>query len=90
MLGSTYLEILRDDLTNIYNYLLCSFQRTNNFSIRQTGCQILNGGDEEIRTPDPLLARQVLSQLSYAPMSGYALFSIIHSEESVIFLKLYL
>ena len=30
MLGSTYLEILRDDLTNIFNnYLLCSFQRTN-------------------------------------------------------------
>ena len=27
-----------------------------------------HGGDEEIRTPDPLLARQVLSQLSYAPM----------------------
>ena len=26
-----------------------------------------NGGDEEIRTPDPLLARQVLSQLSYTP-----------------------
>ena len=24
-------------------------------------------GDEGIRTPDPLLARQVLSQLSYAP-----------------------
>ena len=69
VLGSTYLEILRDDLTNIYNYLLCSFQRTNN-SISQTRCQILNGGDEEIRTPDPLLARQVLSQLSYAPVMG--------------------
>ena len=26
------------------------------------------GGDEEDRTPDPLLARQVLSQLSYAPI----------------------
>jgi hypothetical protein len=26
-----------------------------------------NGGDEETRTPDPLLARQVLSQLSYTP-----------------------
>ena len=26
-----------------------------------------NGGDEEDRTPDPLLAGQVLSQLSYAP-----------------------
>ena len=27
-------------------------------------------GDEEIRTLDPLLARQVLSQLSYAPISS--------------------
>ena len=26
-------------------------------------------GDEEIRTLDPLLARQVLSQLSYTPVS---------------------
>ena len=26
-----------------------------------------SGGDEEDRTPDPLLARQVLSQLSYTP-----------------------
>lgn len=29
---------------------------------------IIIGGDEEIRTPDPLLARQVLSQLSYTPL----------------------
>ena len=28
------------------------------------------GGDEENRTPDPLLARQVLSQLSYTPKLG--------------------
>ena len=28
------------------------------------------GGDEEDRTPDPLLARQVLSQLSYTPIFG--------------------
>ena len=27
-----------------------------------------SNGDKEIRTPDPLLARQVLSQLSYTPM----------------------
>ena len=27
------------------------------------------GGDEEDRTPDPLLAKQVLSQLSYTPIS---------------------
>ena len=28
----------------------------------------IHGGDEEDRTPDPLLAKQVLSQLSYTPM----------------------
>ena len=27
------------------------------------------GGDEEDRTPDPLRARQVLSQLSYTPIN---------------------
>ena len=26
------------------------------------------GGDEGVRTPDPLLAKQVLSQLSYTPI----------------------
>ena len=30
------------------------------------GCQSA-GGDERIRTADPLLAKQVLSQLSYIP-----------------------
>ena len=30
---------------------------------------ISSGGDEEDRTPDPLRARQVLSQLSYTPVS---------------------
>ena len=29
------------------------------------------GGDEGIRTPDPLLAGQVLSQLSYTPILGF-------------------
>ena len=29
---------------------------------------ISSGGDEEVRTPDPLRARQVLSQLSYTPI----------------------
>ena len=28
------------------------------------------GGDEEDRTPDPLRAKQVLSQLSYTPVQG--------------------
>ena len=33
------------------------------------------GGDEQNRTVDPLLARQVLSQLSYTPVFGRALFA---------------
>ena len=32
-------------------------------------------GDGEIRTLDPLLARQVLSQLSYAPMHRFCAFN---------------
>ena len=32
------------------------------------------GGDEEDRTPDPLRARQVLSQLSYTPMGRFEAF----------------
>ena len=35
----------------------------------------LYGGDEENRTPDPLLARQVLSQLSYTPILLVLVFS---------------
>ena len=42
--------------------------------------QVLFGGDEENRTPDPLLARQVLSQLSYTPMVlFFKAFSIVFS-----------
>ena len=40
-----------------------SFVITKIFSFQGT-----NGGNEESRTPDPLLARQVLSQLSYTPI----------------------
>ena len=43
--------------------MICSFQCAKH----NTYCA--NGGDKESRTPDPLLARQVLSQLSYAPTS---------------------
>ena len=28
------------------------------------------GGDEETRTPDPLLAKEMLCQLSYVPVTG--------------------
>ncbi len=42
-------------------------------SIDLFGCQCA-GGDERIRTADPLLAKQVLSQLSYIPWG--ALFAL--------------
>ena len=29
-----------------------------------------DGGDEETRTPDPLLAKEMLCQLSYVPVSA--------------------
>ena len=38
-------------------------------SIDLFGCQCA-GGDERTRTADPLLAKQVLSQLSYIPVHG--------------------
>ena len=49
------------------------------------------GGDEENRTPDPLLARQVLSQLSYTPVLNRArkyFPTLFHHFEGTSFRKL--
>ena len=53
---------------------------------------VLFGGDEENRTPDPLLARQVLSQLSYTPivyrvLPSYALFEDSFLSEEILKIK---
>ena len=40
------------------------------FKVRCLGLGLIPSGDGEIRTLDPLLARQVLSQLSYTPMDA--------------------
>ena len=54
-----------------FRYFLCGFQGAlilkQNQAIHKTRCSSephKSNGDEEIRTLDPLLARQVLSQLS--------------------------
>ena len=48
------------------------------FKVRSYGSSLRSfGGDKEIRTLDPLLARQVLSQLSYAPISFCLSFSVV-------------
>ena len=46
---------------------LCRFLRTRQLPAL---CESVSGagGDEEARTPDPLRARQMLSQLSYTPV----------------------
>ena len=48
---------------------------------------MLIGGAEEDRTPDPLRARQVLSQLSYTPMVAWAGSSLLlfHFFSEVLF-----
>ena len=56
MVGLSRLELLTSRLSGV---------RSNQLSYRPI---TIDGGDEENRTPDPLLARQVLSQLSYAPV----------------------
>ncbi len=40
-------------------------------AVTSSGICAVPSGDEGIRTPDPLLARQVLSQLSYTPISAF-------------------
>ena len=45
--------------------ICCLFHHIFSYSV----FNVLIGGDEQIRTVDPLLARQVLSQLSYTPIS---------------------
>ena len=42
----------------------------------------VSGGDEESRTPDPLLARQMLSQLSYTPIASSLIFLFFMSPEN--------
>ena len=46
--------------------MVCSFQGT----IQDPFCFSGSSGDKGIRTLDPLLARQVLSQLSYTPIKN--------------------
>jgi hypothetical protein len=40
-----------------------------------------SGGDEETRTPDPLLAKEMLCQLSYVPAPGGEWWAILDSNQ---------
>ena len=45
--------------------------RSNHLSYEPIYLSKISGGDERDRTDDPLLAKQVLSQLSYTPVSDH-------------------
>ena len=49
---------------------------TPSFAVRLRLYASLSNGDGEIRTLDPLLARQVLSQLSYTPIRVNLIFNL--------------
>ena len=49
---------------------------TPSFAVRLRLHASLSNGDGEIRTLDPLLARQVLSQLSYTPIWVNLIFNL--------------
>ena len=51
-------------------FYICGFQGT----VCDKSITLIASGDKEIRTLDPLLARQVLSQLSYIPIFCFLLF----------------
>ena len=82
-LSPSFLQYARKFFSFVKSFLsfllLYSFQRT----VSRLVCRV--GGDEENRTPDPLLARQVLSQLSYAPLRVIMLLLVLALTFSVSF-----
>ena len=65
MVGTSGLEPPTSRLSGVRsNHLSYAPLRTRSLAVRPS---FPLGGDEEDRTPDPLLAKQVLSQLSYTP-----------------------
>ena len=67
---STYFTLLLNNLIFRRDRpLLPCFNNVTLFSFQGAGFKLsLDGGDNRNRTDDPLLAKQVLSQLSYTPM----------------------
>ena len=54
----------------VMDWVLNSGMGPDLFDLRGAGARAVCGGDEETRTPDPLLAKEMLYQLSYVPAPG--------------------
>ena len=63
-----YLKTFHIDVDTLRLFSIFGFQGTDSSGFYSLDV-CASSGDGEIRTLDPLLARQVLSQLSYAPIS---------------------
>jgi hypothetical protein len=55
-------------MPNLLAFLLCPKINIRKGCSPSGSLSYVVGGAEEDRTPDPLLAKQVLSQLSYSPI----------------------
>ena len=60
--------------SNHLSYRPFSWLFLGSFLVSLLGATFVAGGDDGVRTHDPLLAGQVLSQLSYTPMFSQGLF----------------
>ena len=67
-----YLKTFHIDVDTLRLFSIFGFQGTDSSGFYSLDV-CASSGDGEIRTLDPLLARQVLSQLSYAPISDGSL-----------------
>ena len=65
LVGSSGLEPPTSRLSGVRSNRL-SYEPISDFGV---SLHFSLGGDERVRTDDPLLAKQVLSQLSYTPIS---------------------
>ena len=62
-------------LASLFSFQGAGFPTSFKVRVKHLIAQVLQsdlGGDKRVRTADPLLARQVLSQLSYTPIRSFS------------------
>ena len=70
---AVFLQRLVSSLSYVLRILDVSYMQFSRYDYGSKTFVFLPSGDKEIRTLDPLLARQVLSQLSYIPIFTFFL-----------------
>ena len=82
---AVFLQRLVSSLSYVLRILDVSYMQFSRYDYGSKTFVFLPSGDKEIRTLDPLLARQVLSQLSYAPLRVIMLLLVLALTFSVSF-----